>query len=277
MAGAAGLARPRTQPMAAGQPRPDDFADVLPPVNYQPARANGYPAAPGDTFAGGRGPAAARPAGQAAAAGDRGWAAPRRQPLLVLATMVIAVCLAIVLPVAGTLLALAMLTLLRAGDLAHRSSDTRGPVMNVAAFPFFVTRSLIGTLLQAPLALIAGVAAAGITYLTVPGSSLAHAMSYAAGALVACYAYGPGSAKARRELNRVFSATARSPGVRAVILLVLGALAVAAVATAMTSPAAFWPLGAPTGQLVHLPAFPGVGHLPGVFGHLPRHFLRAHL
>jgi predicted Ser/Thr protein kinase len=276
MAGAAGLARPRTQPMA-GQPRPDDFADVLPPVNYQPARANGYPAAPGDTFAGGRGPAAARPAGQAPAASDSGWAVPRRQPLLVLATMVIAVCLAVVLPVAGTLLALAVLTLLRAGDLAHRGSDTRGPVMNVAAFPVFVTRSLIGTLLQAPLALIAGVAAAGITYLTVPGSSLAHAMSYAAGALVACYAYGPGSAKARRELNRVFSATARSPGVRAVTLLVLGALAVAAVATAMTSPAAFWPLGAPTGSLVHLPAFPGVGHLPGVFGHLPRHFLRAHL
>jgi predicted Ser/Thr protein kinase len=276
MAGAAGLARPRTQPMA-GQPRPDDFADVLPPVNYQPARANGYPAAPGDTFAGGPGPAAARPAGPAAAAGDSGWAVPRRRPLLVLATMVIAVCLAVVLPVAGTLLALAVLTLLRAGDLAHRGSDTRGPVMNVAAFPVFVTRSLIGTLLQAPLALIAGVAAAGITYLTVPGSSLAHAMSYAAGALVACYGYGPGSAKARRELNRVFSATARSPGLRAVTLLVLGALAVAAVATAMTSPAAFWPLGAPTGSLVHLPAFPGVGHLPGVFGHLPRHFLRAHL
>lgn len=102
-------------------------------------------------------------------------------------------------------------------------------------------------------------------------------MSYAAGALVACYAYGPGSAKARRELNRVFSAMTRGPGVRAVILLVLGALAVAAIATAMTSPAAFWPLGAPTGQLVHLPAFPGVGHLPGVFGHLPRHFLHAHL
>src|SRR5580693_5441149 len=277
LAGAAGLARPGTQPMAVGQPRPDDFADVLPPVKYQPARANGYPAAPGDTFAGGRGPAAARPAGEAAAAGDRGWAAPRRQPLLVLATMVIAVCVAVVLPVAGTLLALAMLTLLRAGDLAHRGSDTRGPVMNVAAFPVFVTRSLIGTLLQAPLALIAGVAAAGITYLTVPGSSLAHAMSYAAGALVACYAYGPGSAKARRELNRVFSAMTRGAGVRAVILLVLGALAVAAIATAMTSPAAFWPLGAPTGQLVHLPAFPGVGHLPGVFGHLPRHFLRAHL
>ena len=272
-AGAAGLARPGTQPMAVGQLRADDFADVLPPVSYQRGGGNGYPASAGDTFAGGRGPAG-RPA---AAGADRGWAAPRRQPLLVLATMVIAICVAIVLPVAGTLLALAVLTLLRAGDLAHRGSDQRGAVLNVAAFPVFVTRSLIGTLLQAPLALIAGLAAAGLTYLTVPGSSLAHAMSYAAGALIACYAYGPGSGKARRQLNRVFSAMTVSPGVRAVVLLVLGALAVAAVATAMTSPAAFWPLGAPTGPLVHLPAFPGVGHLPGVFGHLPRHFLRAHL
>ncbi|MGP7999428.1 MAG: serine/threonine-protein kinase [Streptosporangiaceae bacterium] len=276
---AAGAGRPRTQPMAAaGQLRPDDFADVLPPVNYQPVAPNGYPAAARDTFAGGgAAAAAARPAGPATAGRDRDWAAPRRQPLLVLATMVVAVCLAIVLPVAGTLLALAMLTLLRAGDLAHRGSDQRGAVMNVAAFPVFVARSLIGTLLQAPLALIAGVAAAGLTYLTVPGSSLAHAMSYAAGALVACYAYGPGSAKGRRQLNRVFSAVVTSPGVRMVALLALGALAVAAIATAMTSPAAFWPLGAPTGTLVHLPAFPGVGRLPGVFGHLPRHFLRVHL
>ena len=263
--------------MAVGRLRADDFADVLPPVNYQPAGANGYPAATGDSFAGGRGPAAARPAGPATADSDRGWAAPRRQPLLVLATMVIAVCVAVVLPVAGTLLALAMLTLLRAGDLAHRGADQRGAVLNVAAFPVFVTRSLIGTLLQAPLALVAGAAAAGLTYLTVPGSSLAHAMSYSAGAVIACYGYGPGSAKPRRQLNRVFSAMVRSPGVRAVALLVLGALAVAAVATAMTSPAAFWPLGAPTGTLVHLPAFPGLGQLPGVFGHLPRHFLHAHL
>ncbi len=267
-------ARPGTQPMAVGQVRADDFADVLPPVNYQ--RGNGYPAGAGP-FAGGRGPATARPPGAAGAEADRGWAAPRRQPLLVLAAMVIAVCVAVVLPVAGTLLALAVLTLLRAGDLAHRGSDQRGAVLNVAAFPIFVTRSLIGTLLQAPLALIAAVAAAGITYLTMPASSLAQAMSYAAGGLVACYAYGPGSAKARRQLNRVFSAMTRSPGVRAVTLIVLGALAVAAVTTAMTSPAAFWPLGAPTGPLVHLPAFPGVGRLPGVFGHLPRHFLHVHL
>ena len=60
-AGAAGLARPGTQPMAVGQLRADDFADVLPPVNYQRGAGNGYPASAGDTFAGGRGPAAARP------------------------------------------------------------------------------------------------------------------------------------------------------------------------------------------------------------------------
>ena len=63
----------------------------------------------------------------------------------------IAVCLAVILPVAGTLIALALLVLLRAGDLAHRGSDQRGAVMTAAAFPFFVVRSLISTVVVAPL------------------------------------------------------------------------------------------------------------------------------
>ena len=54
----------------------------------------------------------------------------------------------------------------------------------------------------------------------------------------------------------------RSPGLQAVALFGMCALAVAAVAAALTSPAAFWPLGTPNGTLVHLPALPGLlGHL----------------
>ena len=49
--------------------------------------------------------------------------------------MVTAVGLAVLLPVAGALAALAVLVLLRAGDLAHRGSDQRGPIMTAAAFP----------------------------------------------------------------------------------------------------------------------------------------------
>ena len=163
---------------------------------------------------------------------------------------------------AGTLIALALLVLLRAGDLAHRGSDQRGPIMSAAAFPFFVVRSLISTVVLAPLALIVAVAVAGLTFLAMPVSPGLHALSYGAGALVAFYAYGPGSGKARRQLNRVFAAVVRSPGLQAVALFGMCALAVAAVATALTAAAAFWPLGTPTGTLVHLP------RLPGLFGHV---------
>ncbi len=258
--------RPRTQPIAAGQIRADDFSDVLPPVSYLPpgGGANGYPARPGDGSGGGRGAAAQGPSGGREAAwasdADRDWSPPRRQPVLVLATMVSAVALAVVLPVAGTLLALAVLALLRAGDLSHRGADQRSSVMTAAAFPFFVVRSLISTVLRAPLALIAGAAAAALTYLATPGATLARAVSYAAGAFIACYAFGPGSGKSRRQLGRVYAALARSPGVQIVAIFGVVAVAIALVAAALTSPAAFWPLGAPTGPLIHLP------HLPGLFG-----------
>jgi hypothetical protein len=171
--------------------------------------------------------------------------------------MVIAVSLAVVLPVAGTLVALAVLALLRAGDLAHRGSDQRGAIMTVASFPFFVLRSLISTVVVAPLALIVAVAVAGLTFLAMPSSASLHALSYGAGALVAFYAYGPGSGKARRQLNRVWAAVVRSPGVQAVALFGMCALALAAVALALTSAAAFWPLGTPNGTLLHVPGFQG--------------------
>jgi hypothetical protein len=264
-----------TQPIAAGPVRADDFADILPPVAYPPARpggrGGGHPGAD-DSFGRPGSPERAardgRPAGpgEDRDAADR-WTPPRRQPILVLATLVIAVCLAVLLPVAGTLIALAVLVLLRAGDLSHRGSDQRGAFMTAASFPFFVVRSLLSTVVLAPLALIVAVAAAGLTFLAMPSSPGLHALSYGAGALVAFYAYGPGSGKARRQLNRVWSGVVRSPGLQAVALFGMCALALAAVAAAVTAAAAFWPLGAPSGTVVHLPA------LPGPFGHLgPRRF-----
>jgi predicted Ser/Thr protein kinase len=261
-----------TQPIAAGPVRADDFADILPPVTYPPdSRRGGYPG-PDDSFGRPGGAERAGRDGRAPAPGEdrdaERWTPSPRQPILVLATMVIAVSLAVLLPVAGTLIALAVLVLLRAGDLAHRGSDQRGVIMSAAAFPFFVVRSLISTVVVAPLALIVAVAAAGLTFLAMPVSPGLHALSYGAGALVAFYAYGPGSGKARRQLNRVWAAVVRSRGLQAVALFGMCALAVAAVAAAIPSPAAFWPLGAPNGTVVHLPA------LPGPFGHLGPRRLR---
>ena len=269
---APGMAPSGTQPIAAGPVRADDFADILPPVTYPPGQRDsgrgGYPG-PDDSFGRPASPERAGQDGRAAAPGedrdaDR-WARPRRQPILVLATMVLAVSLPILLPVAGTLIALAVLALLRAGDLAHRGSDQRGAFMSAATYPFFVLRSLISTVVLAPLALIVAAGAAGLTFLAMPVRPGLHALSYGAGALVAFYAYGPGSGKARRQLNRLWGAAVRSPGLQAVALFGMCALAVAVTVAAVTSPAAFWPLAAPSGTLVHLPALPGLlGHLhPG--------------
>ncbi len=230
-----GMAPSGTQPIAAGPVRADDFADILPPVTYPPGqrdgRRGGYPG-PDDGFGRPGSPERAGQDARAAAPGedrdaDR-WARPRRQPILVLATMVLAVSLAVLLPVAGTLIALAVLALLRAGDLAHRGSDQRGAFMSAATYPFFVVRSLISTVVLAPLALIVAAGAAGLTFLAMPASPGLHALSYGAGALVAFYAYGPGSGKARRQLNRVWGAVVRGPGLQAVALFGMCALAVAA-------------------------------------------------
>jgi len=270
-------ARPGTQPLSAGQIRAEDFADVLPPVSYPPAvpAGGGYPGVPApgqDRFAGRAGPPAARGRPSTAdRAANGAAAASQRQPLLVLAAIVIAVSLAVVLPVAGTVLALAALALLRAGDLAHSGADQRSPFVTAAAFPFYVVRALLTTVLLAPLAITAAVVAGGAAFVLVPTGTLARALSVAAGALVAFYGYGPGSGKSRQQLSRMFSAVIRSSGVQAVALLAMGALALAAVAAAITSAAAFWPLAAPTGSLLHLPG------LPGVFGQLHGQLSRLHL
>ena len=128
----------------------------------------------------------------------------------------------------------------------------------MASFPFFLVRSAIATVAMAPFAVTAAVLAAGASLIAIPGDSLARALSFAAGGLVAFYGLGPGSGKARQQLSRVFAGVVRSRGVQFVALLGLGALAVAAVTTAITSPAAFWPLLPPTGTLVHLPSWQGI-------------------
>ena len=172
--------------------------------------------------------------------------------------MVIAISVAVILPVAGTALALAFIALLRAAGLAQRRAAERGAFLTVAAFPFFLVRALIAVVAMAPFAVTAAVLAAGASLVAIPGDTLARALSFAAGGLVAFYGLGPGSGKARRQLSRVFAGVVRSRGVQFVALLGMSALAVAAVATAVTSPAAFWPLLTPTGTLVHLPSLQGI-------------------
>jgi predicted Ser/Thr protein kinase len=249
---------PGTQPIPAGRIRPGDYADVLPPVSYQPPGAGA-----------GRGTGTLSrgdwPAGGPAAAGRSEGAERRRYPLLVFATMVIAVGISVILPIAGTLGALAALVLLRAGALAQRGVDQRrteggaraaNGLFAAAAFPWFLIRSVLATLLRAPFGLAVGAAAAVITIVAQPSADpLPRAVAYGAGALVAFYGLGPGSGKSRRQLNRIFAAIIGTRTTEAVALIGLWALALATVAAAATSASAYWPLVAPTGFIPHLPGW----------------------
>jgi len=264
-AGPAGrlAAGPGTRPIPSAPVRPSDYADMLPPVAYAPAGAvagNGRAGTvPGRDWPAGGGPAPT--------AGGYAGAVQRRHPMLVLATMVIAVSVSVALPVAGTLLALAAIVLLRAGELAQRGVDqkrtARGAratdhLFAAAAFPWFLVRSVLASVLLAPVALAVAAAVGVVTLVTVPVDSMPRAVAYGAGTLVAFYGLGPGSAKSRRQLNRIFTAIIGTRTTEAVALIGLWALAVAALAAAASSPAAYWPLVAPTDLVPHVPGWHGI-------------------
>ena len=280
---AAGAAAPHA--LRAPQPiRAADYADLLPPVQYAPARgAQPRPAvaAPyGSVQAGGYAPgSSAAPArGGDAGAVRPGPASPatppasqRAQPsfLLGLAIMVIAIAVSVMLPVAGTIGALAVIILLRAGDRAQSAltvrRSVRGPsaadiLVGVVTAPWAIARSVLTTALLAPLAaLVAAVVFAGTLVMSTAGST-SLAGSYAAGAAVAFYGVGPASAGPRREMNRVFRAVARTRASSTVVTLVMFCLAAAAVAAAAANPPLYWPnLGS---MLPHLPNVSILLHLP---------------
>jgi hypothetical protein len=287
---------PGTKPIAAW-PK-DNFADLLPPVRYdQPAAAGlaavvpGVPGqqAPAQPWPG---PARSWPYGQPVPAGAGQPGSPRTgaqpgvrpsgdeaaQPLpprlaLVLATMAGLVAVSVLLPIAGAAVALAALILLRATDvttrwlgrrrgrLGRRRSDA---ISATLFYPWAVCRSVVSSVLLAPLALLCAVAAAVLSVLLVGPDQLSRAGADAAGALIACYCIGPGSAPCRRPLSRFYGRVTRS--VPAAVLGSIGAAAIAfaIIAAAATLAPGFWPaihLGnqLQTGQLLH----PGLGHLSG--------------
>ncbi len=267
-AGPAGrlAAGPGTRPIPSAQAWPSDYADMLPPVAYAPAGAVAGNGRAG-TLSGRNWPAGGGPA--PTAAGYAG-AVQRRHPMLVLATMVIAVSVSVALPVAGTLLALAAIVLLRAGELAQRGVDQRRTARGAratdhlfaaAAFPWFLVRSVLASVLLAPLALAVAAGVGVVTLVTVPVDSMPRAVAYGAGTLVAFYGLGPGSGKSRRQLNRIFTAIIGTRTTEAVALIGLWALAVAALAAAASSPAAYWPLVAPTDLIRHVPGWHGISQI----------------
>jgi serine/threonine protein kinase len=229
-----------------------DVADLLPPVDYPSPRQSRK----AEDHAGPWGPQGPKPAPQA----PRSPARPNTTAGL--AVMVAAAALTLVLPVAGLLASLAVITLLRAADLAQSKlaarRSVRGPqasdlVVVLVTAPLTVVRALLTEILMAPLAIIAGAAAYGLAVVLTHSMNMPRAGAYAAAAVVAWYGLGPGSGRPRRQLNRMAGAVARSRTSAAGIALAVWALAVAAVLFASSQTPYYWPAEAlPIPQ--HLPS-----------------------
>jgi Protein kinase domain len=250
-----------------------DVADLLPPVGYAPFPR---PAAPAN-------PAPANPGPQAAPAlGPNGPpgrpAPPGRTTHAGLALMIAAVGLTLILPVAGLIVSLAAITLLRAADQAQSAlavrRSVRGPrpsdlLVVVGTAPLSVVRALLTEALMAPLALVVGAGVYVATLALTHSLELPRAGSYAAAAVVAWYGVGPGSGRPRRQLNRMAGALARTPLTAAVTALAVWALAAGAVIFAASQAPYYWPVLNP-----HLPTLPG---WPFTGSHLPRLHAGPHL
>jgi predicted Ser/Thr protein kinase len=228
-----------------------DVADLLPPVAPQgpPGRrlSPAQPAAPA---------AAPRPDWQPSGLG-----------LLSLAAGTAAVALSVLLPVAGTALSLAVITLLRAADraqagLAERRS-LRGVrpsdiVIVIVTAPWAVVRAALVTAFIVPLALVPALLAAGASIVFTRTGTLPGAGSWAAGAAVAFYCVGPGSRAPRRQLRRMYSSVIRSRAALAVAFISSWALALAAVLSMFSQPPLIWP--ATSSTIPHLmPGLPSLG------------------
>jgi predicted Ser/Thr protein kinase len=275
--GGSSLLGPRYTP---GPPSPReaarDVADLLPPAD---------PRAPGSNPR----------AGTALLDRDRDADSPRADRPesfggVVAALIVILVALTVLLPVAGFILSMVVITLFRAADYASSSlvlrRNSRGArasdiVVMVISAPWTIARALLTTVTLAPLAFVVGVAAAIASVIVLRTHTIAEAGGWAAGAVVAWYGAGPGSKRPRRQLGRVVGTVVRSPAVMTVALVACWALAIAVILQATSQPPLYWP--ADTGIAPHLPSlssfFTHALHslLRNTSGMVPRvHVARAH-
>ena len=186
-----------------------------------------------------------------------------------MAVGVAAVALAVLLPVAGTVISLAVITLLRAADRSSSAltvrRSARGPsvsdvLVGVLTAPWSIVRSLLTTVLVAPLAVVVAGVVFIATMVATSADSTLMASGYAAGAAVALYGLGPGSAGPRREVSRLVHAVARTRTTAVVAALVMYCLAAAMVAEALSQPPVFWPNIST--WLPHLPNVNTMLHLP---------------
>jgi hypothetical protein len=292
---------PGTRPIAA-QPAiqaKDNYADLLTPVRYgqdpglpgsaQPLSAQPGMLAPGAPPPGyapyrpGQ-PGTAPPGSPARQQALPGQAGPARW-LLVLATMAALVAVSVLLPIAGAALALAVLVLLRATDATNRWMGRRrsrqgprrsDPASATAFFPLAVGRSVLSSVLLAPIALLCAAIAAVLAVLATGPAQLPKVGSYAAGALVACYCIGPGSRACRRPLSSFYGKITSSAPTAIIGSLGVTALAVAVIVAAATLAPGYWPDVHLGNQLQNATvAHPGVNRLPSDISSVGRYLVRV--
>ncbi|MGB6454545.1 MAG: hypothetical protein WBH47_08650, partial [Streptosporangiaceae bacterium] len=143
------------------------------------------------------------------------------------------------------------LVLLRAADLTgarlvrRRAGQAARPADALSAavfYPWAMARTALRFVLLAPMALLCAAAAAALTVLATGSADLPKAVSYAAGALVACYCLGPGSAACRRPLDRFYGRVIRSAPATVLGCVGLAAIAIAVVGAAVTLAPGYWPV-----------------------------------
>jgi hypothetical protein len=217
-----------------GRPVPDNYGDVLPPVRYAPGGAGPQPGAPGW----GRSAPARTGAGRSPAGS-----------LLVAATVAVAVAISVVLPVAGTVIALIALMALRAGNQtvgqlsrrrSRRGARPSDALLAAVTFPPALAWSALRSLLLAPAALVAAGIVAVITIIAAP-DNVPLACAYAAGMLVLFYGCGPGSDVSRRPIRSFFDTVADTPITAATAVIAVGAVLIMAIVVAASHPPFFWP------------------------------------
>ncbi len=262
---------------------PDDVRDLLPPVSYGaptplPALAgagNGYAGAvtgmlePGGPMAPYVPPAngafAASAGGVSRSPAKRTVAAISPWSPLVIASVILAVAVSVMAPIAGTAIALALFIVLRAAattgrQLARRAANpgrAGSPSAGTALllFPVSVVRAVLGLILLAPVALLGAAVAIAAAIIAVPVHPLPQAIAFGAGALVAIVGLGPGSAGSRALLANLYTWVARTPSQLAVTYIgVLSVCTWAGITAWYQSPAAaYWPVIGLHAQLEHLP------------------------
>jgi hypothetical protein len=250
MAGApGGFAPPYRGPAEAAA----DVADLLPPVDYSRLDRNGRA----------RVPQATAPPGN----GREGSPQLAGHGFVSFALVVTAVALGFLLPVAGTLLALVVITLLRAADQAQSALEVRRSVRGprpsdvfivIITAPWTVARAVLTTVMLAPLALPVAAIAAAASVVVLQADTLPKAGGWAAGAAVAWYCAGPGSRRPRRQLRRISGSVIRNRAAMTVAIISTWALAAAAISSAVSQPPLVWP--AASWMLPHLPSLGGTLH-----------------